>query len=406
MGFDWREVQDRWGLRGLGVGLSEDFKGVRAMADKARIASRLAQGMHFQDPITGAIVPPIHLAATFARGVSDYEYGRGKNPTNTVLEAALAELDGGAESRTFASGMTAAVTILETVRTGQHVVAPHVMYNGIKRWLHRLEATRGVDVTFVDMTNLEAVREALRPGQTALLWTEAVINPTMDVVDIQAIADVVHQAGAQLVVDATFTPAVTLPALALGADFVMQSATKYLNGHSDVLAGVVTVKAPDARWAEMEAVRNMTGGVLHPFDAWLVLRGLRTLPLRFVRASETALTLARRLAEHPQVERVRYPGLEDDPGHRVAERQFTGGYGGMMAILVKGGADAAARVAECVQLAIRATSLGSVETLVEHRYPLEHEVNPAVPPNLIRVSVGIEDPVDLLADLEQALAQK
>jgi len=373
------------------------------MADRTRIASRLAQGMHFQDPVTGAIVPPIHLAATFARGVSDYEYGRGKNPTNTVLEAALAELDGGVASRTFASGMTAAVTVLETVRTGQHVVAPHVMYNGIKRWLNRLAATRGVEVAFVDMTNLEAVREALHPGRTTLVWTEAVINPTMDVVDIAAVAALAHEAGAQLVVDATFTPAVTLPALALGADFVMQSATKYLNGHSDVLAGVVTAKATDSRWAEMEAVRNMTGGVLHPFDAWLVLRGLRTLPIRFARSSETALTLARRLTQHPRVERVRYPGLGEDPGHAVASRQFRAGYGGMMAVMVKGGADAAARVAERVQLAIRATSLGSVETLIEHRYPLEHEVNPAVPPNLIRLSVGIEDPDDLVADLEQAL---
>ncbi len=375
--------------------------------DAPGLDSLLAQAHHFLDPATGAVVPPLQPSTTFARDAAyelmgDYLYARGHNPTTDVLEHLLAELEGGAEARTFASGMAAATTVLETVRTGEHIVAPTMMYHGIKNWLGRLATTRGIEVSFVDATDPSALRAAIRPGSTALVWVEPVLNPTCDVVDVAATAQTAHAAGAALVVDATFTPPVTLRALDLGADIVMHSATKYLNGHSDVLAGVLVTRHQDERWAEVNQVRNLLGGVLGPFEAWLVLRGLRTLALRYARASASALSLARHFDGHPRLEAVLYPGLPDHPGHEVAARQMHGGFGGMLALLVRGGAEAAHQVAGRLQLFVRATSLGGVESLVEHRAAVEGP-DSSVPPHLLRLSIGIEDPADLIADLEHAL---
>ena len=373
------------------------------MSPDVRVASMLAQGNHFVDPATGAIVPPIHLSATFDRGVGGIDYRRTENPTNQVVETALADLDGAAATMTFSSGMAAAVTVLETLRAGQHLVAPIFLYNGIKRWILRVSKLRGFTVSFADIREPGALEAAIVPGLTAMVWTEVVINPTCDVMDVAAAARAAHAAGAILVVDATFTPPVTIRPLDLGADLVMQSATKYLNGHSDVLAGSLSTREKNERWTEMEYVRMATGSVLHPLDAWLLLRGMRTLVVRFKQISANAMVVAEHFARHPKVERVSYPGLESHPAHAVAKHELQGGFGGMMAIEVRGGLAEAKRVAEAVKLVIRATSLGSVESLLEHRFPLEGDITP-VPENLLRLSIGIEDSDDLINDLEQALA--
>jgi cystathionine gamma-synthase len=373
------------------------------MPEDPALSSLLAQGYHFVDEETGAIVPPIHLSATFHHNVDEFGYRRESSPTTAVAERMLSELNGG-RSLAFASGISAAVAILETVRTGQHIIAHHTVYQGIKRWMMRLRDMRGIDVTFLDVRDEDAFQSAVRPGKTVLVWTEAVVNPTCEVVDVKALADRAHAAGARLAVDATFTPPVTIRPVELGADFVMQSATKYLNGHSDVVAGIVTAREDGPMFEEMGAVRKLTGSILHPLDAWLLMRGMRTLPLRFERASSNALAIARHFEHHPKLDGVSYPGLEDHPDYAVAARQLTGGFGGMMALYVKGGRQEALQVADTVRLIIQATSLGGVESLIEYRAAFEADVNP-VPENLLRLSVGIEDAGDLIRDLERALQE-
>ncbi len=373
------------------------------MPEEPHVESLLAQGYHFVDPDTGAIVPPIHLSATFHHSVDEFGYRRESSPTTATAEKMLAQLNGG-PTLAFASGISAAAAILETVRSGEHIVAHHTVYQGIKRWMLRQADRRGVAVSFVDVRDAEAVRASVRPGETVLVWTEVVVNPTCEVVDVRALAEVTHAAGARLAVDATFTPPLTIRPLEFGADLVMQSATKYLNGHSDVVAGVVTARAGDPVFEDLRTVRKLTGSILHPLDAWLLMRGMRTLGLRFERASANALLVARHFENHPALERVSYPGLPSHPDHAVAAGELTGGFGGMMALYVRGGREQAIRVAEAVQLIVRATSLGGVESLIEHRAAFEADVNP-VPENLLRLSVGIENPQDLIADLEQALSE-
>ena len=373
------------------------------MAEEPHVESLLAQGYHFVDPDTGAIVPPIHLSATFHHSVDAFGYRRESSPTTAMAERMLGELNAG-PTLAFDSGISAAVAILETVRSGEHIIAHHTVYQGIKRWMMRQAERRHVAVSFVDVRDGEAVRAAVRPGETVLVWTEVVVNPTCEVVDLRALSQLAHAAGARLAVDATFTPPLTIRPLDLGADLVMQSATKYLNGHSDVVAGVVTARAGDPILEDLQNVRKLTGSILHPLDAWLLMRGLRTLALRFERASANALIVARHFERHPALERVVYPGLESHPDHAVAAGELTGGYGGMMALHVRGGRDRAVRVAEAVRLIVQATSLGGVESLLEYRAAFEADVNP-VPENLLRLSVGIENPQDLIADLEQALSE-
>ena len=369
--------------------------------------SRLAQAGHFVDPVTGAVVPPIHPVTTFARGagyepVGDYVYGRTRNPTDEQAVRLLAELDGGAEALLFGSGMAAVTALFETLETGQHVVAPRVMYHGAQDWLRRISAKRGIGLDLFDQADPAALASVLRPGETAIVWVETPVNPTWDVIDIAAAAEAAHGAGAILAVDSTVAPPVTTRPLALGADIVFHSATKYLNGHSDVSAGVLVTKAADPRWEEIRLVRSLMGGILGSFESWLLLRGLRTLHPRYTLASENALAIARHFEDHPKVEAVLYPGLESHPGHAVAKAQMTGGFGGMLSLLVAGGAAEAKAVATGTRLFLPATSLGGVESLIEHRATVEgpHSV---VPRNLLRLSAGIEDPDDLIADLEQAL---
>ena len=370
--------------------------------------SLAAQAGHFIDPATGAITPPVHPSTTFARD-ADYApigtttYSRYHNPTYEQVERVAAELDEGAEALVFAAGMAAIAALFETVNTGQHMVAPTIMYHGAQDWLWRISEKRGIALSLFDAADPGALERAIRPGETAIVWIETPVNPTWDVIDIAAAAAAAHAAGAILAVDATVSTPVTTRPLDLGADLVFHSGTKYLNGHSDVTAGVLVTRQADARWQEIRLVRGLMGGVLGPFEAWLLLRGLRTLFVRFERASANALQIARHFEGHGKLEAVLYPGLESHPGHAIAKRQMTAGYSGMLSLLVKGDAEDAKGVATRTALFVPATSLGGVESLIEHRATIEGPRS-QVPPNLLRLSIGIEDARDLIADLEQALA--
>lgn len=370
-------------------------------------ATIAAQANHFISGETRAVVPPLETASTFARDEAyalsgGYEYARDTTPNATQAEGVLAAISGAAEALLFNAGMAAITAVFETLRPGQHVVAQRVMYHGTGAWLRRIADTRGVEVTFFDETEQGALAAAVRPGETAMVWVEALANPTWDAIDISDAAKLAHETGAILAVDATVTPPCTLDAIALGADIVFHSATKYLGGHSDLTAGALLTAKPDDRWSEIKRVRTLTGGIISPFDAWLLVRGMRTLFVRFERASENALAIARHFEGHPKIERVLYPGLESHPGHPVAKKQMTGGFGGMLSLLVRADADETRAVAIRTKVLIPATSLGGVESLIEHRKTIEGPDSP-VPDNLLRLSIGIERVDDLIADLEQAL---
>jgi cystathionine gamma-synthase len=366
-----------------------------------------AQALHSLDAATGAIVPPIHLATTYARDAAyalrGPGYSRDENPTPGHAERVVAALEGGAAALAFSSGMAAATTAIRaSCRPGDHVIAPRVGYFNLRGWLERFCARWGVALDLVDATDLSALRAALRPGQTRLVWIETPANPTWEVTDIAAAAELAHAAGARLGVDSTCaTPVHTRP-LALGADLVMHSATKYLGGHSDVLAGVLVAAREDEPWAQIRELRHDEGACLGPVEAYLLLRGLRTLFVRVERASRTAAALAERLAALPDVG-VLYPGLPSHPQHAVAARQMERGFGGMLSIRVDGGAAAALEVVRRLEVWVPATSLGGVDSLVEHRYTVEGEGTPT-PPDLLRLSVGLEHEDDLFEDLRQAIA--
>ena len=374
--------------------------------NETSIDTLLAQGGRFLDRETGAVVPPIHPATTFARDdryeTAGYIYSRNANPTGAHVEQVLAELEGAEDALAFSSGMAAVATFFETLRTGDHVAAPRVMYHGAADLLRRLAERRGVEVSFFDASVPGALEAAVRPGRTSVVWIETCVNPTWDVIDVRAAAEVARGGGAVLGVDATATPPVTLRALELGADIVFHSATKYLGGHSDLLAGVLATRAADERWQEIGAARTRMGGVLGAFEAWLLLRGMRTLHLRYERQAANALAIARHFEGRAGIEAVLYPGLESHAGHETAKRQMAGGFGAMLSLLVEGGANAAKRLATRTRLFVPATSLGGVESLIEHRASVEGP-HSAVPANLLRLSVGIERADELIADLEQAL---
>ncbi|MFO1106590.1 MAG: PLP-dependent transferase [Amaricoccus sp.] len=372
-------------------------------------ATRIAQALRHIDTRTGAVVPGIELSSTFARDESyaarqSYIYARDGGPTVEQAEAILADLEGAAGSLLFGSGMAAMVALLEILRTGEHVAAPRIMYQGGLAWLRWLAERRGIEVSFFEATEPGALEAALRPGRTRLLWIETPANPTWDVIDIAAAARAAHGAGARIAVDCTAAPPCTTRALDLGADYAFHSATKYLAGHSDLTAGVVSARHEDALWDEVRRARTLHGSVIAGFEAWLLIRGLRTLFLRYERASANALAIAEHFERHPGVAQLLYPGLPDHPGHRVAQRQMTGGFGGMLSMRVRGGFAAAQAVARSVELLIPATSMGGVESLIEHRKAVEGELS-EVPEDLLRISVGIEDARDLIADLDRALAR-
>ncbi len=372
-----------------------------------RPATLAAQALGWLEPTTGAVAPAIHPSTNFARDegyapTGGRTYARDENPTYPQLEALLQALDGGAAARVFGSGMAAATTAFLALAPGDHVVAQRVMYHGLRSWLERVGQPWGLAVDFVPPGDIEALRATVRHGVTKLVWIETPCNPTWQVTDIAAAAEVAHAAGARLAVDGTVaTPILTRP-LALGADLVMHSATKYLNGHGDLLAGVLVTARHDEWWDRILELRHRNGAVLGSFESWLLLRGLRTVHVRVTRSSSSALAIARHCAGHDRVAEVAYPGLPDDPGHGVAARQMSGGFGGMLSIRVKGGRTAALRVARAVRLFVPATSLGGVESLIEHRATVEGPDSP-VPDDLLRLSIGLEDPGDLIADLDAAL---
>ncbi len=368
-------------------------------------ATRAAQALRHIDEKTGAVTPAIELSSTYARddqgeGRQDYIYARSGGPTIKTTEALLADLDGGEDAMVFASGMAAIVTVLETLRAGDHVVAPNVMYHGVINWLLHIEQTRGVKVTLFDATMPAALSDAVR-AETKLVWIESPINPNWDVIDIAEAAKITHSVGARLVVDSTVAPACTTKALSLGADLVFQSATKYLGGHSDITAGVLTCAKADEFWAELQNIRTLTGNVMAAFEAWLLVRGIRTLFLRYERASSNALRIAQHFENHPKIDKVIYPGLPSHPGHAIARKQMKNGFSGMISLLMKN-RQTAHDISRFVQVFINATSLGGVESLIEHRIKVEGP-NSIVPDTLLRLSIGIEDADDLIADIEQAL---
>ncbi len=369
--------------------------------------SLVAQACHYIDAATGGLNPPMQASTTFARD-ADYQlvgsqsYSRSGNPTYDQLEKVTAMLDGGKASLCFASGMAAIAAVFETVNMNEHIVAPRIMYHGAQDWLRRISEKRAIGLSFFEAGDLDDLKNAVQPGKTSVVWIETPVNPTWTVIDIAAAAEIAHSAGAILVVDCTVAPPVTTRALDFGADIVFHSATKYLNGHSDVLAGMLVTAKLDDRWEEINFVRTHAGAVLGSFEAWLLLRGMRTLFIRYEKASESALKIARHFECHPGIEKVLYPGLENHPGHEIAKRQMQNGFGGMLSFLVKGNADQARQVASSTQLLLPATSLGGVESLIEHRATVEGSYS-VVPDNLLRLSIGIENCDDLIADLELAL---
>jgi cystathionine gamma-synthase len=366
-----------------------------------------AQALGLVEPATKAVVPPLHLATTYVRDPDNqyragYVYGRPDNATTRHAEAVLAALEEAHEAALFGSGMAAATAIVLALPAPAHIVASQVMYWAFRHWLANEAPRFGHRVDFVDSSDAAAMAAAIKPGSTKLVYLETPGNPLWTISDIAALAEVAHAAGALLAVDSTVaTPVFTRP-LRLGADLVMHSASKYLNGHSDVIAGAVATAGPGEAWERVKTMRTQLGAVIGPFEAWLLLRGLRTLDVRVKTQAATAMLIATRLAHHSQVAQVLYPGLSGHPGHAVAARQMTGGFGAMLSIRIVGGERAAIAVAARVKLWHRATSLGGVESLIEHRASVEGAHSPC-PPDLLRLSVGLEDPDDLMGDLEQAL---
>ncbi|MBK9360014.1 MAG: PLP-dependent transferase [Rubrivivax sp.] len=368
-----------------------------------------AQALGWIDEQTRAVTPPIHVSSTYLRDPdnqyrSGRVYARADNPAFDQAEAVVTALEQGTAALLFASGMAAATAVFQALSPGDHVLAPKVMYWSLRNWLMNFATHWGLQVELIDMADPAVVRAAIRPGQTKLVWVETPANPLWTITDIAATAAIAHAAGAKLAVDSTVASPVLSQPLLLGADIVMHAATKYLGGHSDLIAGVLVARENDAFWQRVRTVRAQLGGTLGSFESFLLLRGMRTLYLRVRQASASAQRIAEHFAQHRHVEAVLYPGLPGFAGHEVAKRQMSGGFGGMLSIRARGGEAAAIATAAQVELWKRATSLGGTESLVEHRASVEGVGTPA-PADLLRLSVGIEDAGDLINDLEQALAR-
>lgn len=366
------------------------------------------------DPTTGAVIPPIHPSSTYAQdGVGGtrggYEYSRAGNPTRSALQECLAELEGGRHAFAFGSGMGATDTLLRVLmRPGDHIVIPHDAYGGTFRLVDKVLSGWGVEYTPVDLGDPDALRAALRPT-TTVVWAETPTNPLLGIADIAASAEIAHAVSSsrppRLVVDNTFASPYLQSPLALGADVVLHSTTKYVGGHSDVVGGAL-VTSDDELAERIKFTQNAVGSVPSPFDAWLTLRGVKTLAVRMERHSDNAERIVELLAAHPAVERVLYPGLPEHPGHEVAAKQMLR-CGGMVSFLAAGGVEAALRICATTRLFTLAESLGGVESLIEHPGQMTHASVAGsmleVPDNLVRISVGIEDADDLVDDLRSAL---
>lgn len=382
---------------------------------KLSFATRVIHGGQRPDPLTGAVVPPIYATSTYVQkspGVHQgYEYSRTSNPTRDALQAALANLEGGAAAFAFASGMAATATLLELLDAGSHIIAMHDLYGGTYRLLENVRRrSAGYQVSFVDLTDPKALEAAIRPD-TRLVWVETPTNPLLKVVDLSAVAAIARRRQLLSICDNTFaTPYIQRP-LEHGFDIVVHSTTKFLNGHSDAIGGAAIVRAEPALAERIAYLQNAAGGVPGPFDSFLTLRGIKTLALRMERHCANALAIAQFLEQHPGVERVHYPGLASHPQHALARRQMSGGYGGIVTAVLRGGLEAARRALEHCRLFALAESLGGVESLIEHPAIMTHASLPAamraqlgIGDGLIRLSVGVEDVNDLIAELKEALA--
>ncbi|HEX7690318.1 MAG TPA: PLP-dependent aspartate aminotransferase family protein [Burkholderiaceae bacterium] len=385
---------------------------------KAGFETRVIHAGQFPDPSTGAIMPPIFQTSTYVQsspGVhKGYEYSRSQNPTREALERCVADLEGGRRGYAFASGLAGMSTVLELLDAGSHIVASDDLYGGSFRLFERVrKRSAGHEITFIDMSDPQAIRAAIRPN-TRMLWVETPSNPLLKLIDLAAVATIAREHGLIAVADNTFASPWGQNPLALGFDIVAHSTTKYLNGHSDVVGGIVVVGAEQRQdeWAERLAfLHNAVGAIAGPFDSFLALRGVKTLALRMERHNRSALELAQWLEAHPKVARVYYPGLESHPQHALAKRQMRGG-GGMISMDLKGDLAGARRFLEAVHLFALAESLGGVESLIEHpaimthaSIPPEHRAKLGIGDTLIRLSVGIEAIDDLKADLEAGFAR-
>jgi cystathionine gamma-synthase len=386
--------------------------------DTPGFATRAIHAGQEADALTGAVVPPIHQVSTYKQdGIGGlrggYEYSRSANPTRTALETCLASLEGGARGFAFASGLAGQDCVIRSLLVpGDHLVVPSDAYGGTYRYVNRVAGPQGIDHTIAPMGDLDAVRAAIRPGRTRLVWVETPSNPLLGIADLAALAELAHDAGALLVVDNTFATSYLQQPIALGADIVTHSTTKYAGGHSDVVGGAVVVSSAVAidRYADaadrIGFHQNAIGGVAGPFDAWLVLRGLKTLAVRMERHCDNAERVVDFLSGHDGVSAVHYPGLPSHPGHAVAARQMRR-FGGMVSFRMRRGEDAAVKACAAVQLWTLGESLGGVESLIEHPGRMTHASVAGtaleVPSDLIRLSVGIEEVEDLIADLREAL---
>ena len=379
-----------------------------------RFGTRVIHGGQRPDPLTGAVMPPIYATSTYVQsspGVhKGYEYSRTHNPTRDALQAALANLEGGAAGFAFASGMAATATLMELLDAGSHIIAMNDLYGGSYRLLENVrKRSAGHSVSFVDLSDVAALEKALRPD-TRLLWVETPTNPLLKLVDLSAVAKLARSRGILCVCDNTFaTPYLQRP-LEHGFDVVMHSTTKYLNGHSDAIGGAAIVRADKDLTERLAYLQNALGAVPGPFDSFLTLRGIKTLALRMERHCANGLAVAQFLEQHPAVERVIYPGLASHPQHALARRQMANGYGGIVTAVLRGGLDAARRMLERCHLFSLAESLGGVESLIEHPAIMTHASLPpsmraalGISDGLIRLSVGVEDIADLLAELKEAL---
>jgi len=380
---------------------------------KTGFATRAIHAGQFPDPSTGAVMPPIYATSTYAQtspGVHQgFEYSRTQNPTRMAYERCIADLEGGTQGFAFASGMAATSTVLELLDCGQHILAMEDLYGGTRRLFERVrQRSAGLQSTFLDLNDPAALAPSVRPN-TRMIWIETPTNPTLRLVDLAAMARFARERGLLTAVDNTFaTPWIQQP-LELGCDIVVHSATKFLNGHSDMVGGIVVVK--DQALAERVGfLQNSIGAIGGPFDSFLALRGLKTLPLRMRQSSESALAIASWLEKHPLVERVSYPGLESHPQHALARAQMRNGFSGIVSFFVRGGIETARRCLERVEIFALAESLGGVESLIDHPAIMTHASVPAeqrrllgISDSLIRLSVGIEDVEDLIADLDYAL---
>lgn len=383
-----------------------------AQEDFMKFSTKAIHAGQEPDPTTGAIMTPIYQTSTYAQeglgGHKGYEYSRSGNPTRSALETALAALEDGEHGLTFASGLAAQQTILSLLNAGDHIVSCDDLYGGSYRLFERVMSRYNVQTSYVTASNIAEYEQAMRPN-TRMIWLETPTNPLLRLVDIPAVAEIAHRHNALLVVDNTFSTPYFQQPLKLGADIVTHSTTKYINGHSDVIGGALIVNQADLYQA-LKFYQNAAGGVPGPFDAWLTLRGIKTLALRMRQHEENAYTVARFLSEHPRVEKVYYPGLPSHPDHELAKRQMSG-FGGMVSFQFKGTLADVDKIVRRFKIFTFAESLGGVESLVCHPASMTHgsipkEIREArgVNDTLLRVSVGIEDSDDLLADLQQALA--